>query len=289
MAFRKILVPIGGGDATPWILKGALLFAGATGAHINALHVHADIKEAMPLLGDGMSGSMIEEMMDLAEEDSAERARRSREKFDAFVVANAVKPTDEPLVGDDQITASLTFAEGREDELVSRLGKVSDLVICSRPNPDSDRPPLVMVHAAIFETGKPVLLLPLAPVQQMGTHVLIAWSATAEGARAVNAALPLLERADKVTIVTVGMENSPIQESAKDLADHLVWHGVYAVVESPPADRPAGEVISEMAKFHGCDLIVMGAFTRSRLIQIILGGVTQHMMNTSEIPILMSH
>ena len=289
MAFRKILVPVGGGDATPWILEGALLFAGATGAHINAVHVHADIKEAFPLLGDGMSGSMIEEMMDLAEEDEAERARRTREKFDAFVSANAVKLTDEPLVGDGHITASLTFAEGREDEVVARLGKVSDLVLCSRPNPESDRPPLVMVHAAIFETGKPVLLLPPAPVEKMGTNILVAWSGTVEGARAVNAALPFLERADTVTIITVGLENSPIHDSAKDLADQLVWHSVCAAVESLPADQPAGEIISERAKFHGCDLIVMGAFTRSRLIQIILGGVTRHMLNSSEIPILMSH
>ena len=289
MAFRKILAPIGGGDATPWILEGALIFARATGAHINALHVHADIKEAIPLLGDGMSGSMIEEMMDLAEEDGAERAKRTREKFDAFVATNEVKLTNEPLVGDDHITASLTFSEGREDEIVSRFGKVSDLVICSRPNPESDRPPLVMVHAAIFETGKPVLLLPLAPVEKMGTNILIAWSGTVEGARAVNAALPLLEKADKVTIITVGEENNPIQDSAKDLAGQLVWHGVSAVVESLPAERPAGEIISDRAKSNGCDLIVMGAFTRSRLIQIILGGVTRHMMNTSEIPILMSH
>jgi len=146
-----------------------------------------------------------------------------------------------------------------------------------------------MVHAAIFETGKPVLLLPLAPVEKMGTNILIAWSGTAEGARAVNAALPLLERADKVTIISVGLDNSLIQDSAKDLADQLVWHGVCAVIESMPADRSAGEIISDKAKLDGYDLIVMGAFTHSRLIQIILGGVTRHMMNNSETPILMSH
>ena len=289
MAFRKILVPIGGGDATPWILEGALLFARATGAHINALHVHADAKETVPLLGEGMSGAMIEEMMDLAEKDGAERAKRSREKFDTFVAANAVRLTDKPLSRDGHITASLTFSEGREDEMVSRLGKVSDLVVCSQPNPDSDRPPLLVVHAAIFETGKPVLLLPLAPVENMGTNILIAWSGTPERARAVSVALPLLEKADKVTITTVESENGPVRVHAKDLIDQLGWHGVSAVQDIISAERPAGEIISDRAKFFGCDLIVMGAFTHSRLIQIILGGVTRHMMNTSEIPVLMSH
>ena len=236
-----------------------------------------------------MSGSMIEEMMDLAEKDGIERAKITREKFDAFVAANAVRLNDEPSAGDGQVTASLTFYEGREDEMVARLGKVSDVLICSRPNPDSDRPPLVMVHAAIFETGKPVLLLPLQPVKRLGTNILIAWSGTSEGARAVSAALPLLKKADKVTIITVGSEHNPIQVSAKDLADQLGWHGVCAVYENMPNDRPVGEIISDRAKFNGCDLIVMGAFTHSRLIQIILGGVTRHMMNTSEIPILMSH
>ena len=123
----------------------------------------------------------------------------------------------------------------------------------------------------------------------MGTNILIAWSGTSEAAGAVSAALPLLEKADKVTIITVESENSPIQVSAKDLADQLRWHGVSAVHDSMPAERPAGEIISDRAKFHGCDLLVMGAFTHSRLIQIILGGVTRHMMNTSDIPILMSH
>ena len=289
MAFRKILVPIGGGDATPLILRGALLFARATSSHINALHVRADPKQAVPLLGEGMSGSMIEEMVDLAEKDGVERARKAREKFDLFVLENSLKATDEPIADDRYVTASLTILEGREDEMVSRLGKVSDIVVCSRPNPNSDRPPIVMVHAAIFETGKPVLLLPLTPVESIGTNILIAWSGSSEGARAVNAALPLLKKSEKVTIITVGSDKGSAQVSADDLADHLGWHDVSAVHDWLPADRLAGEIILERAKAHGCNLIVMGAFTHSRLIQIILGGVTRHMMNYSDIPVLMTH
>ena len=122
----------------------------------------------------------------------------------------------------------------------------------------------------------------------MGTNILIAWSGTVEEP-VLSTQRSLSRKADTVTIITVGLENSPIHDSAKDLANQLVWHSVCAAVESLPADQPAGEIISERAKFHGCDLIVMGAFTRSRLIQIILGGVTQHMINTSEIPLLMNH
>ncbi len=289
MVFRKILVPIGGGAATPRIVHAALLFARATGAHISALHVQADAKEAVPLLGEGMSGSMIEDMVDMAEKEGDERSKRAREKFDAFVQANGLT-VQEDGAGGDGGTASLTFTAGREDEMVARLGKVSDLVVSSRPNPGSDRPPLMMVHAAIFETGKPVLLLPLEPIETLGSNILIAWSGASEGARAVSAAMPLLEKADKVTVTTVESEKSLARVGADELVQHLAWHGVTAAYEGITSDgRPAGELISAKAKDLGCDLMVMGAFTHSRLIQIILGGVTRHMMNASEIPILMSH
>jgi nucleotide-binding universal stress UspA family protein len=149
---------------------------------------------------------------------------------------------------------------------------------------------MMALHAAIFETGRPVLMLPAEPPAKIGANVVIAWNGTAEAARAVAGAMPFLETAERVTALTIETEKSVNRVGSDELAAYLGAHGIKverAVV--PRTDRPVGETILDFCKNGNADLLVTGAFTHSRLIQIILGGVTRHLIASTHLPVLMDH
>ncbi|MDE0538164.1 MAG: universal stress protein [Rhodospirillales bacterium] len=288
MAHKIILVPLDGGPSGEAVLAVAHGIAGRNNAHLEIFHAQPDSKEAVPLLGEGMSGAMIEEMMELADRDAESRtqvAHRHYQEFrDAHGLAEAANgPSDE-------ISVNWSTETGREDELVARHGRLADLIVIGRPDRDVERPSLMTLHAAIFETGKPVLVVPPNPRTTAPTNVAIAWNGSAEASRAVAGAMPALQKAAKVTITTVETEKSAGRISASELVRYLSWHGVSSEQQTvSPAGHSVGRALLLQAGKDGVDLLVMGAYTHSRVIQIILGGVTRHVLSEAELPVLMSH
>jgi nucleotide-binding universal stress UspA family protein len=289
MSYKIILSPVDGGDACKRALASALEIAKISSGHIQALHVKTDSKEAVPLLGEGMSGSMIEEMIELADRDADERADAAKKMFDEFASANNVPIVDSPAAADGP-TMSWLQEEGREDERIANRGRVVDLIVMGQPTDEASHPSLLTLHAAIFETGRAVLMLPENASAQVGQNVVIAWNGASEAANAVAGSLPLITGAGKVTIMTVDTEKSGRRIGGGALADYLSCHGVAAERRNISAENmPVGQAISNFCTEIGSDLLVMGAFTHSRLIQIILGGVTRYVIGKVNVPVLMIH
>ncbi|NQV54608.1 MAG: universal stress protein [Rhodospirillales bacterium] len=289
MSYKIILTPIDGGEACKRALSVAMNIARQCDSHIQAIHVKADSKEAVPLLGEGMSGSMIEEMINLADRDADDRAAVAHKMFDDFCSANNVSVTDKP---DCTGGASMSWLqeEGREDERVANRGRVVDLIVMAQPANDTSQPSLLTLHAAIFETGRPVLMVPENSSGDIGKNAVIAWNGTSEAARAVAGGIPLLATADKVTVLTAETEKSVTRIGGEELATYLKCHGITAKCEHvSPGAKSVGEAITDYCNDNGCDLLVTGAFTHSRLVQIILGGVTRHIISNAKIPVLMIH
>src|SRR5271157_5089855 len=128
MPIRKLLLPLTGTAAGEAALATALLIARAFNAHVTALHVRVDSRDVAPLAGEGLSGAMIEEMMTATERESAERARAVRGLFDRFIAAHDVM-LGEPRWGEGTPTASFASVIGREEDLVSQLGRLADLTV----------------------------------------------------------------------------------------------------------------------------------------------------------------
>jgi nucleotide-binding universal stress UspA family protein len=146
------------------------------------------------------------------------------------------------------------------------------------------------LHAAIFETARPVLMLPDQVPATIGSKVVIAWNGTSEAARAVAGAMPLLEKAQKVVALTVETEKSVNRIGSDELTAYLQAHGINAErVTVEQGTRAVGETILDYCKSIDADLLVTGAFTHSRLIQIILGGVTRHLIAAAHLPVLLDH
>ncbi|MGE5517400.1 MAG: universal stress protein [Bacteroidota bacterium] len=284
--FKTVLVPVSDGDSAAASLDTAFGLAAVFGAHVVGLHVRTDPTSAVPLVGEGMSGGMVEEMMTIAERQAAERAAKARTAFDAAVARHGVPLASAPTAG---ASAQWEDIVGREEESVAWRGRLSDLVVMGRPTGGLETPALLTLNAALMESGKPLLLAPPTAPATIGRHVTVAWNGSAEAGRAVAFALPLMQRAEAVTILTLTEDTRTVSAPGGELAAFLAWHGITAQAQVLNAGSNAGTVLLNQCAALGSDLLVMGAYTHSRLRQLILGGVTRHILGHATLPCLLCH
>jgi nucleotide-binding universal stress UspA family protein len=278
MPIRKLLLPLTGTAAGESALTTALMIARRWNAHVSALHVRVDSRDVAPLAGEGLSGAMIEEMMSATEKESAERA---------FVAQQDVAVGD-GLSGGERATASFASVTGREDDLVAQLARLADLTVVPHPESGEDVSSSDALHAVLFDSGSPVLIAPHKPPASIGTRICIGWNGTAESASAVHAALPWMQGAEAVRILTAE-EYHRRGPAARDVADYLALHGVLAEVATfRPVDRDVGAGLLAAAREFRADLLSMGAYSHSRLRQLILGGVTRHVLEKATLPLMMN-
>ena len=176
---------------------------------------------------------------------------------------------------------------GAPDKVLSIMGPASDLVVVSRPSSKGGKVARMFMLAALMNSSCPVLVLPQSRKQSIGRRISIAWNQSAEAARAVKAAMPLLQLADQVNIISCGPE-SGLGPKSRQLAGYLRFWGVKSKVVRMRGSDGAKELMTAY-KDSNSDLLVMGAYSRSRLRQRIFGGVTDHMLNRANIPVFMLH
>lgn len=288
MSMKVILVPVTATETAVGALKTAFALGRRFEAHVAALHVRADPRNAMPYMGEGMSGVVLQEILAAAERDALERAKTARAVFEAAArEANApMRETPEPQGG---FSTAWREEAGREDEVVSKRARLADVVVVSAQATRQQAVVSMMMEAALLESGRPVLISPSSGVGGLGRHVAVAWSGSAEGSHAVASALPLLRAAEQVTVISVG-EGPESQTAADGLKQYLAWHDIGADIALPPAgSEGAGAAILGETKRLGADLLVMGAYTHNRFRQMLFGGVTRHILAEAEIPVLIAH
>lgn len=287
MAIRKLLLPLTGTSAGEAALSTALMMARHWGAHVTALHVRVDARDVAPLAGEGLSGAMIEEMMTATERESNDRARAVRTMFERFVADHNVVVA-EARAGAETATASFAAVMGREEDLVAQQARLADLTIVPHPDSGEDVSSSDALHAVLFDSGRPVLIAPHRAPATIGTRVCLAWNGTAESAASALAALPWMQRADAVRILAAD-EYQRRGPGAQELAAYLALHGVDADIATfRPIDREVGAGMLAAARDFGCDFLSMGAYSHSRLRQLILGGVTRHVLENAALPVMMS-
>ena len=286
MVIRKLLLPLTGTKAGEAALASALTIARIWNAHVTALHVRVDSRDVAPLAGEGLSGAMIEEMMSATEKESAERANAVRAMFDRFVAKHDVV-VDEPHGGMNMASASFASVMGREEDLVAQLARLADLTVVPHPESGEDVSSSDALHAVLFDSGRPVLIAPRVPPASIGRRVCIAWNGTAESAAAVWAAIPWMQRAEAVRVLSAD-EYQRRGPAAPELAAYLACHDIHPELAGfRPVDRDVGAGLLAAAKQFDADLLAMGAYSHSRLRQLILGGVTRHVLEHADLPVIM--
>jgi nucleotide-binding universal stress UspA family protein len=276
---RTILVPFGGNLVSEPALDGAYSVASQMNSHIRALLLRPDVL--------AVARELPEAVADQLEWQNQQEAETAKGCFAEWRAAHRIP---EAPVGSrlDSCFASWTEQFGEIEEIVTRFGRVSDLIVMSGftvGNITAER----CFDAAVFGSGRPTLLVPEQRPSVFLEHVMIAWDGSLEASHAVFAAMPLLRAAPQVSIF-----NAPEAEGAKpygpELAEALSWYGIAAPrLVRPSASTPPGAALLEMASRGGATLIVMGAYTHSRLRRAFLGGVTGRVLAEATIPVLMCH
>lgn len=286
MTIRKLVVPMGATEAGRQALEAALAVGAALSAHVEVLHVRPDPQDAVPLLGEGVSGAMVEEIIILTEKEAAARATTAKRHFEECRLRREIAVAHTPsLAGPSTCWVEIV---GRENDVTVAQGRLADLIVIGRSRSEADSAATATLHAALFESGRPVLVVPeFAP--EIGKRIAIAWNGSSEAARSVSAAIPFLKRAEAVLLFSAATERTSA-DAVMGLLDFLAWHGISAVPEAlPEGSGSVGQRILEAASAAKIDLLVMGAYTRSRLRQLILGGVTHDVLGGSRLPLLMAH
>ena len=281
MSMKTILVPMENHDAMQSALDTALLLGRRCDSYIEGFALRWSINEF--IVGDVMAGAPLETYR----EDIAEEAKKAKQIFESFMQKHDVPRAAET-------TKSLSFGwldDAPEGEsFIGSYGRVFDVIVMkrrdARSGPIHDR----AIESGLFESGRPILLAPPSPPQQIATNVLIAWNCSTEQARAIALAMPLLQKADRITILTVIGGTEVPGPSAEQLIRYLQRNGIIAKpMRVELDDRNTGEAILATAQSLGCDLLIKGAYTQSRLRQWIFGGATQHVLGNAALPVLLAN
>ena len=288
MAIKNILVPVGDIVYDESAIGTALIVALCFGGHADCVFIRGDMAEVLPASALGLFEAVHVELKDEYEHDRLEKQILARKRFDEMLEENNIEYRESALPA-QLPSCSWEVLDGMPSKIVASRGGAYDMVVVGRPLSEQTTLGEVAAEAALFRTGRPVLIAPPDTPKSIGEAVVIGWNKSTSSARSVAAALPILELSRSVTIVNVmtGAKQGP---PPQDIAKYLSWHEIHAeVVEIAPDHRLVGEVLLEEVERVSADLLVMGAYSHSRLRELILGGVTRHVLQNADLPVLMSH
>jgi nucleotide-binding universal stress UspA family protein len=280
MAIKDVFLPLVGEPDAAAIaaIDKCVAVAGHLGARVSAMAVEEDIHVRPTVM---ISNDL----------DNAAACEAVRSVSDAVGLLTAFDfATTRFGVRNEQTLSRLAQADIPGNiAACARLRDLS-LVVVKRDDERSER----IVERLIFESGRPILICPEEFVAELPAaldNVVIAWDHTAPAARAVADALPVLQSAASVRIITATDDKTPaILESGAALVDHLVEHGIKATFETVKIEGSSvGKVFEAYVKAHPINLLVMGAYCHSRLNETIWGGATKTVIARPPCWVLMSH
>ncbi len=283
---KVILVPVADRPECATALRTAFELGRQLDANVNGCHIraHSDSEVALPtddaMLFDAAWTRAWEEK---AKQNSSAAAEKLFAKFAARNNYRVIKkPKSKP-------GAVWMEKVGSPDRVLAIMGPVSDLIIVSRPAETGGRLGRMFMQAALLNSARPVLILPQKKLATVGKRIAIAWNQSAEAAKAVAAAMPLLQRAEHVSIVTCSPERE-IGPTSLQLATYLRFWGVGAErVTARVRGLDDSKALLKGYNNTESDLLLMGAYSRNRLRERIFGGVTQFMLQKANIPVFMLH
>lgn len=277
MSYRDILVYVDTSRHADVRLATAAKLATRCNAHLTALYV--DGTPAMPIELAGTA------MAETVRQWQSTRRKEYADKVRALVDVASRR---------HGLSIELQEDHGNAEEAILAHACYADLIVVSQTGSplDLSQPVTPSPGVLALSSGRPVLVVPNRDGDfSIGDNILVAWKAGAEAARAVHDAIPLLKAAAEVTLLEVSEEvKRPRRLIGAEMAHHLARHGANVSVRTIPAsmmnDAPA---VLEQVTESGADLIVMGAYGHSRLREVVMGGMTNHILKHHAVPLLLAH
>ena len=256
----------------------AVSLAGTFGARLVGIALAYD--DVPVVLGEGASGQWVGGIEELRRE-IADAVKAATAKFDEAARSAGLRAQSRAL--------STTFWDA--GHMFGRMARRFDLAVVRQAEPKSGRSDHLIIQAALFDSGRPVLVVPRAQGgRAQFDRVMICWDGGAGAARAVADALPFLRRAKAIDLVTIGDRSKSDEVSGGDMVDHLACHGLTAAEKQIPApDADVPHAILSHAAASSANLVVMGGYGHSRFREFVLGGATRGILAQMATPTLMSH
>jgi len=286
VSIKTILVPLGGDASDNQVLATALVVARRFDGHLNALHVMQRPQDAAPFMFDRLSKKLRDTVLQEAENDAREEAARVRASFEAFCASNQV-----PLTGQgDGVSASWCEEFGEVSDCIVRHGRVADAITIARPELETGNvrrtPAGRNLQAVMLGAGRPVVVVPPAWQAKRIEHAAIGWNESLEASRALAMTIPWLLQMQSVSVLVSEKRKAGVHA----LLEYLARHGIEAQLRVLDTGKgPVGRAMLDSCRQAGAEFLVVGGFSHSRSRQLLFGGVTQYLLNHSEIVTVMVH
>jgi len=256
-------------------------------AHVEALFVRADPRLSLPYGAVPISPDVVQAIIDSAEEANRVASTAARAALKVAAGIAGVEILNRPRKA-EAVTCSFKEMEGRFERCASAAARLSDLVVFN-PAAIAHNPDLADAFLeTLIKTERPVLLAEQAPKAFPGKTV-IAWDGSDTAARALVAAIPVLKKANEISLLCC-CDGDQAKIGTRDAEQYLALHGLSCTNRMIDVDkRTVGEALLASAHENSGDLMVMGGFGHSRFGEAIFGGVTQHIRWHATLPVVMVH
>lgn len=291
MSIKTILVPFFGYDEELASLETAFELGKRHKAHITVWHISPDPLEYITAYaGTGYVGPFYDDaLIRELEQPYLESKNKARQKYDDLIAEKNILTDFHPKLI-TECSASFMAAKGDAAEILQVQARLADLVVLTRPwDKNVGRTSDVLNHC-LFNSGKPILVVPPnSKAPALHNKAAIAWDASPETARTIALAMPMLENCTVSVITVMSDKARDFPLPAEDISMYLTHHNIKSDVIWCDVSHSVEESLLTACRSVKADFLVMGAYTRSRLKEVIFGGTTDYMLNNADIPILISH
>lgn len=288
--FKTILVPVRGDGGDKASLDTAFAVATLFGSHIEVAHIKNQLPPLVSATGSSsaqmISGLRYVSALRKSCQDRRSHARRQYRQFRSRTkIPEAAVPQKKVSV-----SAAWTDHDGNEIERIIGMAHGHDIIVLHASLAGKDGFSPEEAGEIILSRSGPVMLAPSGPVSAIAQTIAIAWKNTPEAAAALGAAMPLLYRADKIHVMSVADDENAPDPSLDDVIERLRWHGLNAVADPIKSGRssPATSLM-EHVESRGADLLVMGAYGRNRMRELIFGSFTKRVLSGASLPVFLTH
>lgn len=276
---KKVLVPLTGRPLDRRAVAAAFLVAERFGARLEGLSVMPQVEIRTSIESAAIPKALVDQLMRIGQAEQAEVVDAAHRLFDEFGSRHG-----------GSVAAHWQQATGPLAETVAEEARLADVTVIAQAS-DGTNAMGPVIEAALFGSGRPLLLAPRAEPSTLGGSVAVAWDGGAAAARAVAAAIPFLHRAEKVVVLSTDTPQDCRSADPERLTGYLALHGIAATVQGiAVSGQGIGRALLESAETLGCDLLVMGGYGHSRVRERVWGGVTLDILREPPtLPILMAH
>lgn len=283
-ALHTILMPVRDDALGPALFSHAAAVAKRFNAHVRVVHCHPTVDDLMPY-GVVIPAYLRKQLEDASQRRADYDQENLRDKFVAEAERHGIS-VEPRSVG--KATAAFREYEGKQFEAVRHYGRLADIICVPKPNPEENWG-YHTLKSALFTSGRPVMVCPNANdvASDIGSHVAVGWNGSLEASRAVALAMPLIERADHVSILTAGrIEHTATPE---EFQIYLAQRGIASEIHAFKRSGNVGRTLLQKCAEKGANMLITGAYHESYEKEALLGGNSATIVAEATIPVVMVH